>query len=190
MALPKCSLRHLEQKDIEQVRQWRNQEPIRRNMYSTELINSEQQQHWFNELSNDQTKLHFLFLQDGLPVGCLNYNEINDGEAKLGYYLGEQRIWPGLGLILELTAIEYAFKKLKLNCLLAEVLEFNTGPQRIHDLFGFEQVGILPEATWRDDSPIAAILFSYRSQDWLKKKEKIMQRLPRQIQSAAALLQL
>lgn len=188
MALPVCGVRPLARADIEQVRQWRNQERIRGNMYSSDPISAEQQERWFAELAGDGSRRYLLFLMDGRPVGCLYYTAIHHCEAQLGYYLGEERIWPGSGLLLELTALDYAFARLGLHTLLAEVLEGNSGPQKIHELFGFERLGTRPAAAWRDGKPVAAQLFCYRHKDWSARRSDILQGLPRQIRDAALLL--
>jgi UDP-4-amino-4,6-dideoxy-N-acetyl-beta-L-altrosamine N-acetyltransferase len=189
MALPVCSVRLLARDDIERVRQWRNQDRIRRNMYTTEPISAMQQQAWFEGLEGDATRHFTLFLQDGRPVGCLYFTAIHDGEAQLGYYLGEEQVWPGLGLLLELAALDYGFGRIGLDTLLAEVLEFNSVPQKIHDLFGYERLGLRTEATRRDGQPVAAVVFRYLRSDWHNRRADILQRLPKQIREAAALLQ-
>lgn len=188
MALPKCSLQLLTQKDIELVRQWRNQERIRRNMHTSDPISAQQHQAWFNGLAKDQTRKYNLFLQNDRPVGCLYYTAIHNGIADLGYYLGEERVWPGLGLLLELVALDYAFDQLGLNTLQAEVLEFNTGPQKVHKLFGYEQIGRQPEAIRRNDQPVASISYRYRRADWHAQKDGIVKKLPKQIRDAATLV--
>lgn len=188
MALPVCAVRPLGQEDLERVRRWRNQERIRRNMYNSAPISAEEQQRWFAGLAGDASRHYSLFLLDENPIGCLYYTAIRDGEAQLGYYLGEERIWPGTGLLLELTALDYAFARLGLETLLAEVLEFNTGPQKIHDLFGFERLGRLPAALSRDGQALGAIGFRYRRLDWQAGRDAVVQRLPRQIREAAALI--
>lgn len=187
MALPVCGVLPLKRADIEQVRRWRNQERIRSNMYSSALISAEQQERWFAGLVGDASRRYLLFLMDGRPVGCLYYTAIHHGEAHLGYYLGEERIWPGSGLLLELIALDYAFARLELHTLLAEVLEGNRGPQKIHDLFGFERLGSRP-AAWRDGQPVTAQLFRYRHKDWSARRPLVLQGLPRQIRDAALLL--
>lgn len=188
MALPVCGVRSLTQEDLEQVRGWRNQERIRNNMYTSEPISPAQQQSWFAGLEGDASRHYSLFVQDEKPIGCLYYTAIHDGNAQLGYYLGEERIWPGTGLLLELVALDYAFERLGLTTLWAEVLEFNKGPRKIHDFFGFERIGTRPGATFRDGKPIAAVRFRYERESWCVQRTKISTQLPKQVREAAALL--
>lgn len=188
MALPVCGVRPLTQEDLEQVRSWRSQERIRNNMYNSEPISAAQQQDWFEGLQGDASRNYSLFLQDDTPIGCLYYTSIGDGEAQLGYYLGEERVWPGTGLLLELTALDYAFQQIGLKTLLAEVLAFNSAPQKIHGLFGFERIGTRPTEILRDGEPVVAVLFRYERETWCAQRSEILARLPRQIRAAAALL--
>lgn len=188
MTYPVCSVRPITLEDIEQVRQWRNLERIRVNMYNTDPIDADQQRLWFAGLEKDTTRNYFLFLQDDRSVGCLYYTNIREGTAQLGYYLGEERIWPGLGLLLELTALDYAFDRLGLDRLLAEVLEFNSGPQKIHALFGYEKIGGNSDSASRHGVTTPVIVFRYLREDWQARRSEILQLLPKQVREAAMLV--
>ncbi|MBW7861418.1 MAG: UDP-4-amino-4,6-dideoxy-N-acetyl-beta-L-altrosamine N-acetyltransferase [Rhodocyclaceae bacterium] len=190
MGYPVLSLRPLAREDIERVRCWRNQERIRRNMLSDAQISVAGQQAWFEALTTDPGRRHLLVELDGHPVGCLYYARIRERQAELGYYLGEERIWPGTGVLLELAALDHAFDRLELDTLFAEVLEHNPGPQRLHDLFGFERVGVREAVVVRDGEPLAALRFRYRNEDWRARRAAVLAALPRPVREAAARMEI
>jgi len=51
---------------------------------------------------------------------------------------------------MEITALDYAFRKLKLEKLWCEVLEFNESVIRFHKKFGFQEEGIFKGHYLRD----------------------------------------
>jgi UDP-4-amino-4,6-dideoxy-N-acetyl-beta-L-altrosamine N-acetyltransferase len=184
MKAPSSSFRILTADLIEKVRGWRNQPRISRNMISDAQITREQQKKWFEGLANDSTRKYMVFFQDETPIGLLYFSSITRESCEWGCYIGEEAVWPGSGLLLEVAALDYAFNTLEVNRLIAEVFEFNVAPQRMHDFFGYQNLGLGDQVVERDGVEYGLIRYWYEKGDWLAKREQVISKLPGQIKTA------
>lgn len=82
----------------EQLRQWRNQDEIRQQMLSDELISEEQQQAWFKKTQRDPKQLHWVIRFRQQLIGATNVKSLETGKAvadacvlEPGLYIGERR---------------------------------------------------------------------------------------------------
>ena len=80
------------------LRNWRNQDEIRRQMLSDEPISEEQQQAWFKKTQLDPKQLHWVIKFRDQLIGATNVKSLESGntvaEAGLlepGLYIGERR---------------------------------------------------------------------------------------------------
>jgi UDP-4-amino-4,6-dideoxy-N-acetyl-beta-L-altrosamine N-acetyltransferase len=190
MGLPVCSLVPLDRGRIELVRAWRNQDRIRLNMFRPEPISAETHAAWFAGLAGKPDQKVYVFEQDARPIGLLYYAPAGPAGSSMGYYLGEEQIWPGTGLLLELAALDQAFGVLQATALVAEVLEPNRPPQRLHELFRLTACGPRAEPYCRDGQPIPVLVWMIGREQWLAQRESVLATLPRQVRAAAALLRL
>ena len=81
-----------------QMRSWRNQEEIRQQMLSDEMISEEQQQAWFKKTRLDPKQLHWVIKFRDQLIGATNVKSLETGktaeQASLlepGLYIGERR---------------------------------------------------------------------------------------------------
>jgi UDP-4-amino-4,6-dideoxy-N-acetyl-beta-L-altrosamine N-acetyltransferase len=153
-------------------------------MLSDAQITCEQQKKWFEGLANDSTRKYMVFFQDETPIGLLYFSSITRESCEWGCYIGEEAVWPGSGLLLEVAALDYAFNTLGVNRLIAEVIEFNVAPQRMHDFFGYQKQGLGDQLVDRDGVEYGLIRYWYEKGDWLAKREQVISKLPRQIKTA------
>ena len=150
-------------------------------MLTNNLITSGQQIKWFESLAKDKSRLYFVFSQSQKPIGMLYFTDITVKDCSWGCYIGEEAVWPGSGLLLEVAALDYAFEKLLLEQLNAEVLEFNIAPQKLHNIFGYTASGVDENAVERDGKKYALLKYSYKKTVWQESRERIISKLPKQI---------
>jgi diamine N-acetyltransferase len=81
-----------------QMRSWRNQDEIRQQMLSDEMISEEQQQAWFKKTRLDPKQLHWVIKFRDQLIGATNVKSLETGktaeQASLlepGLYIGERR---------------------------------------------------------------------------------------------------
>ena len=169
---------------IETVRIWRNKTRISQNMLTNKHISEEEQRQWFANLQSRDDKRFLVLHQNQRPIGILSFDGVGSQKISWGCYLGEEDIWPGSGLLLEIAALDYAFDVLDANTLIAEVLAENAVPIRMHLFFGYhEQTAREIE---KDGRTQQLRLFEYSKKDWNSRKAEILHKLPKNIQLAAS----
>ncbi|PHS59518.1 MAG: UDP-4-amino-4,6-dideoxy-N-acetyl-beta-L-altrosamine N-acetyltransferase [Alteromonas sp.] len=178
---------------LETVLRWRNLPHIRANMHSTNEISWQQHLSWFETLKNDSKKQFFVFLQNERPVGVLNFtlvdaienpHELTTPCLEWGCYIGEDNVWPGSGLLLEIAALDYAFIGKNAATLYAEVLSSNQSVLKMHKLFQYD--ALEDRTDEKTDGAIVTVKrFLYHQKQWLLKREKVLSMLPKQIGAAA-----
>lgn len=188
MKAPHSRFFPLDEQNLERARTWRNQARIRRNMLSDSEISPEQQGIWFAGLKKDPRRTYFVYAQDGRSVGMLYFTDISSRDCRIGFYLGEEAVWPGSGLLLEIAALDYALAFLGLDKIIAEVLDFNLPPQRMHAIFGFKLDGRKSSVVFRDGVLRDLLCYSCTAWAWRANRESVISKLPAQIQQAAKLI--
>lgn len=185
MKIPQSRFELLSADLLETVRCWRNQPRIRNNMLSSNEITVAEQARWYEGLRHDGTRLYFVYFQDATATGMLYFTDITGESCSWGCYLGAEAVWPGSGLLLELAALDYAFDHLKVGNLKAEVFQFNTAAKKMHQLFEYGFTGLSQATYERDGADYHLENYCYLQQDWLERRLRILDKLPRQIQAAA-----
>ncbi|MEM5529399.1 UDP-4-amino-4,6-dideoxy-N-acetyl-beta-L-altrosamine N-acetyltransferase [Gammaproteobacteria bacterium AS21] len=167
--------------DLELLRQWRNSPRISNNMYNNDFISQQQQEGWFESLQHDECKIYFVCLLDDKAVGTLYFTDIKESSCEWGCYLGGESLIPGLGLILEAAALEYAFNYLKIKTLNADVLTFNTPAKKMHKLFKYNELGIEDTEIIRGNEILQVCKYNYCEINWLSNKEQVFKSLPKKL---------
>lgn len=160
----------MEEQHLELVLEWRTSEHVTQYMYTDIEKNIDNQQKWFNRISQDNSQYYWIIQYKDQPIGLISLNQIDrvHKKATFGYYIGDLnysiiagRIHPYL--------YNFAFFKLDLNKLYAEVLEGNDGMMKMHLHYGFSHRATFQEhiykygkfhdveyfellaSTWKDD---------------------------------------
>ena len=162
----KFALRPIGQVDLDLLLSWRNHPDVRGSMYHQALIQKEQHYNWHKAVMSDPSRIALIFCASGLPTGYVSFeldNSLESNCATWGFYLapGAAR---GMGQMLGETALNYAFSKLKLDCVFGEVISNNLKSQNFHQRMGFRVKGtsqktidhvtysineyVLPLSTW------------------------------------------
>lgn len=185
MKYPKNEFKPFTYELLELVRGWRNEPRIRNNMYSTDIIGRDQQVEWFEKMVEDPSREYFVYFQNDKPIGCLSFTSINNEDCQWGCYLGEERVWPGSGIILAVAALDYAFKGIGVEALEAEVLEFNKSPQQMHQTFEYPESYIKETNAIRDGKQVNAIVYKYSREAWEKNRDNVLDKFPIKFRHAA-----
>lgn len=174
---------------IEQIRIWRNKPRIRENMLDDTLIDTDKQLRWFEGLQKSADRHYRLFLQDDRPIGMLYFSNIESEACHWGCYIGEDAVWPGSGLILEIAALDYSFSTLNVERLVAEVFEDNRSPIQMHHIFGYQLAERSIACTTESGRQKRLLYFTYAKNDWLANRAQLLSKLPRQISEASRFIQ-
>ena len=136
-------LRAMAGEDLEIIRQWRNSDRVRINMYSDHVISPEEHANWFNRAMRDNSARYLICEINNRPVGFVSFTNIvpMHNRCSWAFYLGETDVPRGAGAAMEFIALNYSFEELGIRKLCCEVFTFNAGVIKLHEKFGFIQEG-------------------------------------------------
>lgn len=161
------SVRKLKREDLELVLQWRNEPAVRNNMYTNHVITIEEHSAWFEKCQTDESVVNLIFERNMMPAGIISFSKINclQGTAEWAFYSGNTSI-RGVGTLMELCALRYAFNKLSLRKLCCEVLSFNESVIKFHKKFGFQVEGIKKKHYLRDEQVFDIYQLAIFKDEW------------------------
>jgi UDP-4-amino-4,6-dideoxy-N-acetyl-beta-L-altrosamine N-acetyltransferase len=119
---------------------WRNQEFVRSNMISKDIITDEMHKIWFDKLDENSNYI-FIVSKNGSPFGVFSISSINftDSCGETGSYLvSEDFQYTGLSVIAGYGLAEIAFKHIKLEKLYCRVLKDNKNALKLNINQGFK----------------------------------------------------
>jgi RimJ/RimL family protein N-acetyltransferase len=144
-----CQIRLLEEKDLEQLRQWRNQDHIRSCFVNKDIISAEQQQKWWAGYKDREDDYVFIIeeIEEGLgPVGAISLYHIDWDNKRAEYgrlMLGEPKArGKGLARTASELVLLIAFELFLLDEVYLEVYADNQPAIKVYEACGFEQTGL------------------------------------------------
>ena len=163
------------QDQIKAVREIRNQESVRKSMYTEHEITLNEHLSWLEQLQSDKSQIVFVVLMDGKVSGIVSVNEIDRLHLKSdwAFYL-DANARGGLGSVLEFNLINFVFDELGLEKLNCEVIETNEVIINLHKKFGFVEEGLRRENIIKNQNRIGVCFLGLTKSDWLRHKETIM----------------
>jgi len=161
-------VREMKDDDLEIVLSWRNQDEVRRYMYTRHRIGMEEHRRWFERTSRDNDSKLLILEYQATPIGFINFRKSshNTEEAEWGFYLAPNAP-RGAGGALGEKALEYAFTTLKLNKVLGEVLAYNERSIRFHLRMGFQKEKIFSQKYFDGCHYHDVIIFTISEHDWM-----------------------
>ena len=128
--------------DIEtqmEVRNWRNDESIRKYMLNDNIITEEEHKNWLESLA--KTKQNMLFLaclnEDIIGVASIINADYTNKTCSWGQYLSPKHLGLGLGFFIEYYFLNYIFDNFEFEKINSEILSNNKKNIRLHDKLGF-----------------------------------------------------
>ncbi|MBW7453477.1 GNAT family N-acetyltransferase [Paenibacillus sepulcri] len=135
-------------KDLELIRQWRNQDHIRVNFIDQNIITTQQQNNWFRKyLKNDNDIMLLAFeKKQHIPVGTAGlyrinriYNNAEFGRLMIG---SKQLSGNGYGTEIVKGLCNFAGEELGLTNIYLQVLDGNENAKHIYQKIGFKHNGV------------------------------------------------
>ena len=134
---------HLDTESQIKIRDIRNEQNVRKWMYSDHVIGVNEHLDWINKIKQDDRQIVFAVLgENNIPLGVASVGLIDRIHKKTdwAYYLTEDARG-GLGSAIEWNFINFIFDVLgvdKLNC---EVIDGNDAVVKMHKKFSFQEEG-------------------------------------------------
>jgi UDP-4-amino-4,6-dideoxy-N-acetyl-beta-L-altrosamine N-acetyltransferase len=161
------------------VREIRNEEAVRVNMYTDHVISLEEHEKWISRLKVSNSSIFYAVVKDDIVIGGVGVSGIDyvNRRADWAYYLSKDQQGRGTGSAVEFKFIDFLFQNLgifKLNC---EVIEWNAPTLKLHRRFGFLDEGVRRAHVWRNGTPHNAIILGLNVDEWKNSRKKLTERL-------------
>lgn len=165
-------LRAIEEKDLAQLMHWRNNPELRRFFRETQEISTQQQQKWF-ELISDKNSNHKMFaiieLSTNQLLGAcgLCYIDWVNRSADFSIYIGYQDLYIDDIYAIDASKllIDYGFGILNLHRLWSEIYSIDSAKQTFFQKLGFTLDGALRETYWYEKKWHDSLFYSLLSSD-------------------------
>jgi UDP-4-amino-4,6-dideoxy-N-acetyl-beta-L-altrosamine N-acetyltransferase len=161
-----CTVRPMNEGDLELVLVWRNSPEVRSFMLTRHEITSAEHRAWFEKSRADASRALLIAEKEGGPFGFVGFSGVSKaGAADWGFYTAPEAA-RGAGRHLGAAALEYAFHSLALHKVCGQVLGFNAASIRFHRSLGFQQEGVLRQQHQIDGTYHDLICFGLLRQEW------------------------
>lgn len=135
-------------------------------------VSKRRQLAWIDSLRDNDMKL--IIDLNGSAVGMASITDIDykNSVACLNIKISQNKYrGKGIGSKTIKLLIQYGFEELNLNCLVANILEYNTASRRLFEKFGFLAEGVLRERAYKKGRyhnvvPYSLLRREYNARDW------------------------
>jgi UDP-4-amino-4,6-dideoxy-N-acetyl-beta-L-altrosamine N-acetyltransferase len=125
----------------EMVLSWRNDEGVKKWMYTSHDISIDEHLKFIEFLKSSDLQIYFLVRKSDEDIGVINFKDFDKDKksAYFGLYSNPSTKVLGVGRVLEEVSIEYATNILNLEVLKLEVYEDNKPVINLHKKYKFEK---------------------------------------------------
>ena len=147
-------LRRVKKEDLKLIRDWRNSQMIRNFNSQFVLLNLNNQNTWFNEITklNSERIMFIIELKNGTPIGIcglIHLDQFNKN-AEVAIIIGKPQFHgKGYGTLALKLLIDYGFKKLNLHRIYADIYEYNLNSIKLFSKLNFKYESIFHDQLWR-----------------------------------------
>jgi UDP-4-amino-4,6-dideoxy-N-acetyl-beta-L-altrosamine N-acetyltransferase len=178
--MSKVVLREINKCTYEQklsVRDIRNQDSVRRSMYTDHEIGLDEHLKWVTRLKDDKKQIVFVVLVEEVVSGVVSVNAIDRSHKKSdwAFYLSE-KVRGGLGAALEFSLLDFVFNVLLLEKLNCEVIETNEAVVKMHKKFCFVEEGFRRENIEKEEGRIGVFFLGITKQNWLEGRSSVREK--------------
>ena len=152
------------QKDVRNIR---NEEQVRKWMYTDHVISEDEHKKWLAKLNNDEKNLVYVVTENNKAIGVVSVNALDRTHKKAdwAYYLTDSAR-SGIGAVLEFFVIDYVFNELELSKLNCEVIEHNDAVVRLHEKFGFKREGFRESNLLKNNERLGVHFLGLTKERW------------------------
>jgi RimJ/RimL family protein N-acetyltransferase len=186
-------LEEIDPKNIEQLRQWRNDPSLRRYFREYRDISKDMQSKWYSGRGNNSDPEHIYFQimerkldSNGEPIGlerdligCCNLGYINYRlrSAEFGIYLAGSQ-GKGFGKESLTMLLNFAFSDVNMHIVRAECYDFNNAIRLYRDGLGMKVDGKIRHSQFVEGEYVDSIMLSVTENEWFQKNKKGVQNEP------------
>jgi UDP-4-amino-4,6-dideoxy-N-acetyl-beta-L-altrosamine N-acetyltransferase len=160
-------LRELTTSDDDLLVSWHNSEAAREHSFGDSMITPQGKAAWVRSLEhNSQRPLIFHRLNE--PIGFIRFSDIQPrhGTAYWTLLIGRHPSVAGEGTVMAFLAIEFAFARMGLRKVLANVLGSNLRSLSLHTRLGFTEEGVLRDNIIKHSLSLNVHILSLFAYQW------------------------
>lgn len=168
----KISIRDIQMDDACVLMKMNNNHQISKYVVgSPKRVNLDQQMKWMEQSKNEKNTKRFMVDYEQHPVGTIIISDINasNGTANMNVKLLPESWGKGIGTSSIKLALDYCFLEMKLECVTAHVLSYNSASLALFKKAGFVKEGILRSRILKDGDRCDLISFSILKKEYLEK---------------------
>ncbi len=165
--------KRVEKKDLELLREWRNEDKIRKWCRQVGYISELDQDRWYHKQNDDPTLQMFVILREwgdmGIQrIGVCGLTDIDlvNRRAEFSLYIGPEYQQKGYARRALASLFNYGFNELGLNLIWGESFEGNPARSMFKKL-GMTEEGCRRQFYFKDGQYIGAYLYSITAKEWV-----------------------
>lgn len=146
----KVVLRALEDRDLEDMRRWRNDPEMARWHFSPWPISEDAQRAWYENQKNRKDGQLFIVEFEGQSVGyavCMDM-DARSRSIEVGLHLAAEARGKGLGKDTFTTLVRFCFQELNMHRVWLRVYAFNDRAIGLYESMGFQREGVMREVAF------------------------------------------
>ena len=175
------SLRAAGPEDLDRLRDWRNQEHIRRASFSQDIIQPDAHANWFARMLTRKDGVWAIYELSGTPIGHVNaiQTEANGHCWRWSFYIGATDAPPGEGSAMLTLMLRYLFEMRAAQTIEAIALSENLASLAIHRKLGFRETGSVDPA---ESKGLDARFFLLDNAQWTQHRGAVFEALVQQLE--------
>ena len=157
----RLTLRLIERRDLELLRQWRNSPEVFQFFEAKELISEVEQERWFEKVSLHKSSYYFIIETKDGPVGTCNIKNINwvHRTATSGmYFVSDPATHYTLPVEAVILLLDYAFESLNLRKMYGDVLAVNERAVKFNKKLGYKAEGVREKQVFHNGQYVDLVL--------------------------------
>jgi len=151
--MPNLKSRRLRASDLELLRLWRMHPDVTKYLFTDPLITTDDQRLWFKQLQQKNNSIYWIITYYAQDIGYASLTHIDrkNKRADPGVYICETGYrYRGFGKSILHALQKYAFERLHLHKLTAQVLSHNHAALNLYSHSGWSVQGILRDHILKD----------------------------------------
>lgn len=134
-------LRDVVLEDMDLLFEWVNDDAVRKNSFSTNLISYDEHKRWFNQLLKEKDCRQYIFMYYSEPIGAIRITILDNNIAEIGYSICKTKRCMGYGkIMLQLLEEKVREEYPDINKLIGKVKSDNVASQKTFLDSGYTEV--------------------------------------------------
>lgn len=163
-----ASITPLTVSELDLILQWRNDNRVRRVMFSSAPIDPATHHAWFAANHQAVGKQLLLYREEGAPLGFCQFGELAHGVVEWGFYRAPDAP-KGTGRRLMQAMLDHAFSGQQWHKVFARVLPHNLASHALHRELGFAVEGVLRDQHLADGQYHDVHCYGMLAAEWFKR---------------------